>query len=304
MSESLTKVYHQLYIGDYNSAQDSSGLNKAGITHVIRCLVDANEEKCLDGIAYLNIEVQDLEQDNLLQHFNTACTFIQDALEGGQGVLVHCQAGVSRSAAVVIAYIMKMEQMSYEQALVYVQATRSCILPNNGFRDQCKLFAEMNYTVDKDHVIYRRFVNQSGTENIQLVKDPLLADTSTTQSTNTTEQKGLSIRCRKCRRPLLTNEHLIPHTPGTGQSAFSPHRRNQQYRSQMAAPPACSSHFIEPMEWIDGITDGSHEGKIQCPKCLAKLGQYNWSGAQCSCGAWITPAIALHRNRVDAIPLM
>eukprot|EP01048_Picozoa_sp_COSAG05_P018522 COSAG05_NODE_2724_length_2726_cov_1.567568_2_plen_80_part_00 len=31
-----------------------------------------------------------------------------------------------------------------------------------------------------------------------------------------------------------------------------------------------------------------------------KLGGYNWAGMQCSCGAWITPALQIHGARVDA----
>ncbi|KAI8052528.1 dual specificity phosphatase 12 [Syncephalis plumigaleata] len=298
MSDSLTKVYHQLYISDYETAQNISKLRETGITHVVRCLVDVDEEQCHDGITYLNIEIQDVEQANLLQHLPSTCNFIQEALTRNQSVLVHCQAGVSRSAAVVIAYIMKMEQLSYEQALIYVQKTRASVLPNTGFRDQCNLFAEMDYTINEEHAQYRRFIMQQ-TRNGNMNTTNTTSITSTDNTTS--PPQSLSIRCRKCRCPLLTDEHMITHTAGSGQSAFSPHRRNQSYGHY--TPTQCSSYFIEPMEWIDGIMDGDNEGKIQCPKCLAKLGQYSWSGTQCSCGAWITPAVALHRNRVDAIQL-
>jgi len=41
------------------------------------------------------------------------------------------------------------------------------------------------------------------------------------------------------------------------------------------------------------------DGKIICPKCKCRLGTYNWAGAQCSCGQWITPAIQLTKSKVD-----
>ncbi|RKP00513.1 hypothetical protein CXG81DRAFT_1481, partial [Caulochytrium protostelioides] len=50
----------------------------------------------------------------------------------GRNVLVYCQAGVSRSAAVVLAYLMAYHAMSYEQARAHVLAQRP-ICPNDGF---------------------------------------------------------------------------------------------------------------------------------------------------------------------------
>ena len=45
-------------------------------------------------------------------------------------VYVHCFAGVSRSATVVIAYMIKMEDMKYSKALKYVKSKRSVVCPN------------------------------------------------------------------------------------------------------------------------------------------------------------------------------
>lgn len=44
---------------------------------------------------------------------------------------------------------------------------------------------------------------------------------------------------------------------------------------------------------------GDIEGKICCPKCSARLGSYNWAGAQCSCGAWVAPAVQVIKSKVD-----
>ncbi|KAL9940468.1 hypothetical protein V8E36_001173 [Tilletia maclaganii] len=71
-----------------------------------------------------------------------------------------------------------------------------------------------------------------------------------------------------------------------------------------AAAAACSSHFIEPQPWMASFLDGGEvRGRIQCPngRCSGKLGNWDWAGAQCACGAWVTPAFALHASRVDAV---
>lgn len=70
--------------------------------------------------------------------------------------------------------------------------------------------------------------------------------------------------------------------------------------SSMASPEAtCSSYFIEPVEWMEPTIIGCLQGKITCPKCAGRLGSFDWAGAQCSCGRWITPSFQIHKNKVD-----
>ena len=45
------------------------------------------------------------------------------------------------------------------------------------------------------------------------------------------------------------------------------------------------------------------DGKLGCPKCSARIGSYNWSGMQCSCGAWVAPAIQVVKSKVDEVQL-
>lgn len=50
--------------------------------------------------------------------------------------LVHCVAGVSRSASLCIVYLIKYEKMSLRQAYHYVKSARPIIRPNVGFWQQ------------------------------------------------------------------------------------------------------------------------------------------------------------------------
>jgi dual specificity phosphatase 12 len=58
---------------------------------------------------YKIISVADTSQSGLLRYFPAAVAFIREGIMRG-GVLVHCYAGVSRSASCVIAYLMKERQ--------------------------------------------------------------------------------------------------------------------------------------------------------------------------------------------------
>jgi len=64
---------------------------------------------------YKIITVLDNSTQSLIRHFPAAIAFIKDGLSNG-GVLVHCFAGVSRSATCVIAYLMQEKEMSFEEA--------------------------------------------------------------------------------------------------------------------------------------------------------------------------------------------
>lgn len=54
-------------------------------------------------------------------------------------VLVHCVVGVSRSATLVLAYLMLHQQLSLRQAVITVRERR-WVFPNRGFLHQlCRL---------------------------------------------------------------------------------------------------------------------------------------------------------------------
>src|SRR5258706_525476 len=70
------------------------------ITHIVSILQGWPSR----GPHHLSIDLNDDEMENLLVHFPRVCDFIDQALDSGGIVLVHCFAGISRSASCVIAY--------------------------------------------------------------------------------------------------------------------------------------------------------------------------------------------------------
>ncbi|CAG8484044.1 10472_t:CDS:2 [Ambispora gerdemannii] len=69
-------------------------------------------------------------QENLIADFIPAFAFIDEARSAGRNILVHCQCGVSRSASLIIAYVMKMNRMTLNQAYEFVKDRSSYISPN------------------------------------------------------------------------------------------------------------------------------------------------------------------------------
>jgi len=69
-----------------------------------------------------------------------AFNFIDEARKNHQKVLVHCQAGQSRSATIVISYIIKTFKWNLRDAYQYTQSKRKSVSPNLGFMAQLSQF--------------------------------------------------------------------------------------------------------------------------------------------------------------------
>ncbi|KAI9591081.1 dual specificity phosphatase [Syncephalis fuscata] len=69
-------------------------------------------------------------QEDLVEFFENAFSFIDQGRSRGEGVLVHCQCGVSRSASLVLAYVMRNQSMPLHEAYAYVKERSAAISPN------------------------------------------------------------------------------------------------------------------------------------------------------------------------------
>ncbi|MQM18263.1 hypothetical protein Taro_051251 [Colocasia esculenta] len=104
-------------------------------------------------------------------------------------------------------------------------------------------------------------------------------------------------RCKRCRRIVAAQENVVLHNQGEGDQCFRKKKRGNQLAAERK--PECSSIFVEPMKWMQTVQEGTVEHKLWCLGCKARLGSFNWAGAQCSCGAWVNPAFQLHKSRID-----
>lgn len=62
---------------------------------------------------YLVLDIADSATENIIQHFRKVKSFIDEGRNSGQ-VLVHGNAGISRSAALVLAYLMETYGLSQQ----------------------------------------------------------------------------------------------------------------------------------------------------------------------------------------------
>jgi predicted protein tyrosine phosphatase len=111
----------------------------ANISEEVPFYFSEEEEKELTGgqiVDKLRISVKDSADEKLIQKFPEVLEFIHHARSVHKPVLVHCSMGVSRSPAVVIAYLIKYEEMTLYDAYYHVLSARSIVCPNLGFMQQ------------------------------------------------------------------------------------------------------------------------------------------------------------------------
>lgn len=93
-----------------------------------------------DRIVYQTQEFRDLPDFPIFYGFERATEFIDKARQANGCVLVHCNAGISRSAAVVMAYLIKTEGMTVNKAFSYLRSKRPPTCPNPGFMIQLESY--------------------------------------------------------------------------------------------------------------------------------------------------------------------
>ena len=77
----------------------------------------SNLQDKAEGFSCLFIDAEDSAEEDLLHHFDDCFRFIETARQSDHGgVLVHCFMGYSRSATIVLSYLMRKEGLSLKEA--------------------------------------------------------------------------------------------------------------------------------------------------------------------------------------------
>lgn len=297
--------------------------------------------------------MEDTADGDLLSELPCIVEFLAEGVSLSRRTLVHCVAGVSRSAAAVCALLVSPlgaifaepddcdcdggAALSAKAALRVLRRKAPHAEPNEGFMEQLELWRHMGCCPAEQmegKAEYRRWrtdrqargveprpgeapeERQQGGETERRRQeeegsDGQLAAQAQADTRPPPHQSAAAVKrsaatsflCRKCRKPLFDASEIVPHERGEGQRAFRHTKRDKDRRAADAADAAaCASHFLEPPNWSPAVQQGDMEGKLHCPHCDYRIGAFSWHGAQCSCGAWVTPSFAVHANRVDSPP--
>ena len=134
------RVCDHLFIGSQDVANDVSLLSRYGITDVLNVAAVANCQ--YPGVNYLVVAILDLPEEPLRDHFRQCFDFIDQGIQRKSSVLVHCNAGISRSVSIIVAYLMYRFKWSLDKALLAVKNARPSAQPNPGFLKQLLVYEQ------------------------------------------------------------------------------------------------------------------------------------------------------------------
>ena len=104
MFDNSHEIIDGLWLGNIAAAEDVIDLKKKGIKKILTVMnQDGPNYKSEDGFIHKKISIIDMSSQNIIKYFGECLNFIN----GEEKVLVHCMAGASRSATIVVEAIVK-----------------------------------------------------------------------------------------------------------------------------------------------------------------------------------------------------
>jgi len=148
-SNEPNEICNHLYLGGFEN------LSKININNLkIRCIFNLHTSPInidiIDETKCINFPFQDDISINIMEYIKNIIPQMDQFIKEGKNILVMCQRGISRSATIVIAYLIYKKKISYQHALELVRSKRDIIEPNIGFA----LALEQNEDIIKNEILF------------------------------------------------------------------------------------------------------------------------------------------------------
>lgn len=136
-------IPNRLYLTSLEVAKNESILKEYNID-IIVSIIDFepfkyNKSKYLKTIQLITYFAEDKDDFPIEQYFSSFYELME--LNPNKRILVHCLVGMSRSASLIISYLIrKNPKISFNDTYIFVKELRECIDPNDGFIDKLKKY--------------------------------------------------------------------------------------------------------------------------------------------------------------------
>jgi len=128
--EHANEIIPNLWLGSRNAPIERENLRKHNIKLIVNCSKDINYPADSD-IQIIRLPINDInstESNTIIEQKIDMIIYIIDTyLKNNFGVLVHCYAGIQRSATVVLCYLMKYKNLNINVAKETMKNKRSIV---------------------------------------------------------------------------------------------------------------------------------------------------------------------------------
>ncbi|XP_050310442.1 dual specificity protein phosphatase 21 [Anthonomus grandis grandis] len=136
-------------------------INILKITSVISCAAELPDMPLSSEIGYHKVNVSDSPHSDLSVYFGRATDLIHQVASVRGRTLVFCVAGISRSATVCIAYLMRYCNLTLLEAYNYVKLRRPKIRPNCGFFEQLIAYEKKLFFNNTISMVFNEFIQMN-----------------------------------------------------------------------------------------------------------------------------------------------
>eukprot|EP01006_Ploeotia_vitrea_P066056 TRINITY_DN94262_c0_g1_i1.p1 TRINITY_DN94262_c0_g1~~TRINITY_DN94262_c0_g1_i1.p1 ORF type:complete len:213 (+),score=9.99 TRINITY_DN94262_c0_g1_i1:44-682(+) len=141
----------KLWLASLAQTTEKQFIDSKNITHIVNlagkdCDSSIMLQRCPTCKHYKSIEAEDIQGYDIFQHYTEVEEYLKSALSEGGRVVVHCVAGVNRSAALCIAFLALYQGSPLLDVVRAVKAKRPSILSNYSFRVQLLGFVQQHQT--------------------------------------------------------------------------------------------------------------------------------------------------------------
>ena len=131
------EIIDNLWVGNVRSALDKEFIENNNIKLIVNLSKDIGFID-IDGITKVRVPIHDNlsreSDEGMIENFDNAYNIIDKTLGEGDGVLIHCWAGMQRSASLCALYLMKKNRKSFAEVKGQIRNKRSiCFTPGVNF---------------------------------------------------------------------------------------------------------------------------------------------------------------------------
>jgi len=139
-----TEITNRIYLGNAYNARDFYNLESKNIGLILNCTEEI-PNYFEDFFEYKKINIDDVNEANISPYLDEYADLMNNYIKNSdKNILVHCFMGSSRSATIILAYLIKYKKYSPEKSLEYIKKLREVVNPNISFYNQLKEKFETN----------------------------------------------------------------------------------------------------------------------------------------------------------------